>query len=102
MTDSEISELMTKGKEDGATLYRVVDVIYKITVIFNYLIGVLGVVLTFVAGTSAGFGPALAVFLATVTICAIGYGLAVFGSHGAKVLVHILFANLAILERGLK
>lgn len=100
MTNEEIAEVISKGQEDGATLYRVADALYKVAMAFNWLIGILGVVLTFVAGSKGGFGPALGAFLVTVIICAVGYATAVFGSHGAKVLVHILFSNLAILDKG--
>ena len=102
MTNDEIAEVVSKGQEDGATLYRVADALYKVAMAFNWLIGILGVVLTFVVGSKGGFGPALAVLLVTAVICAMGYAIAVFGSHGAKVLVHILFSNLAILERAKK
>lgn len=102
MTNDEIAEVISKGQADGATLYRVADALYKVAIAFNWLFGILGVVLTFVAASKGGFGPALGVFLVTLLICAIGYAAAVFGSHGAKVVVHILFSNLAILERGQK
>ena len=102
MTDNEIAEVISKGQEDGATLYRVADALYKVAMAFNWLIGILGVILAFVAGNSGGPGPALGVVLITVVICAIWYATAVFGSHGAKVLVHILFSNLAIIDKGQK
>ena len=102
MTDNEIAEVIAKGQEDGATLYRVADALYNVAMVFNWLIGIVGIVLTFIAGSKGGFGAALGVFLVTVVICAIGYAIAVFGSHGAKVLVHILFSNLAILDKGQK
>lgn len=102
MTDNEIAEVISKGQEDGATLYRVADALYKVVMVINWLIGILGVILAFVAGDSNGLGAAIGVVLITVVICAIGYAVAVFGSHGAKVLVHILFSNLAILDKGKK
>ena len=102
MTNEEVKEVITRGQEDGATLFRVADALYKVAMVFNWFFGIVGVILTFVAGNKGGFGPALGVFLITVVICAIGYATAVFGSHGAKVLVHILFSNLAILDKGQK
>ncbi len=102
MTNDEIAEVISKGQEDGATLYRVAAALYKYVMAFIWLIGMLGVVLTFVAGSNDGFGPALGVFLVTVVICAFGYATAVLGLHGAKVLVHLLFSNLAILDRSQK
>jgi hypothetical protein len=99
MTNDEISELMAKGQHDGAQLFRVADVIYKVSIALNFIIGIAGVILFFVAMSSAGIGPALAVAIVTAAICAIGYALAVLGSNGAKVLVHLLFANLALLDK---
>ena len=102
MTNDEIKEVISKGQADGATLYRVADALYKVAIVFNWLFGILGIVLTFVAASNGGFGPALGVFLVTLLICSLVYAAAVFGSHGAKVVVHLLFSNLAILERGQK
>ena len=102
MTNDEIAEVISKGQKDGGTLYRVSDALYKVTIFFNWIIGIFGLILTFFAGTSSGTGAALVVFFCTVLICAIGYAFAVLGSHVSKVLVHLLFSNLAILERGSK
>jgi len=99
MTNDEIKELMVKGQRDGAQLYRVADVIYKVSIVLNFIIGIAGVILFFVAMSSEGIRLALVVAIATAAICAIGYALAVLGSNGAKVLVHLLFANLAILDK---
>lgn len=102
MTNDEIAEVKSKATADGATLYRVADAFYKVAIVFNWLIAIAGVILTFVAGNAAGIGGALAVLLTTAIICAICYAAAVFGSHGAKVLVHILFTNLVIIESAKK
>ena len=99
MTNDEIKELMGKGQSDGAQLYRVADVLYKVTIVLNIIVGIAGVVMFFVAMSNKGFGPALAVAIVTVVLCAIGYAIAVLGSNGAKVLVHLLFANLALLDK---
>jgi cation transport ATPase len=102
MTNEEILEVISKGQSDGATLYRVADALYKAAIALVCLIGILGLFLTIIVGHDDGLGRALGVFLLTVIICALGYAVAIFGSQGAKVLVHILFSNLAILERGKK
>lgn len=99
MKSEEIAELMTKGREDGAQLFTVANALYKVSIALVMVIGIAGLLLFFVALSNAGFGPALAVAIATATICAIGYALAVLGSNGAKVIVHLLFSNLAILEK---
>lgn len=99
MTNDEIKELMIKGQNDGAQLFRVADAIYKVNLFFIFIIAIIGAVLFFVAMNRSGFGSALAVVLATTAVCAIAYAIAVLGSNGAKVLVHLLFSNLAILEK---
>ena len=99
MEDEEINELMAKGQQDGAKLFAVANAIFKVSIALVAVIGFAGVILFFVALSNAGFGPALAVAIATATICAVGYALAVLGSNGAKVIVHLLFSNLAILEK---
>jgi cation transport ATPase len=102
ITNDQIAEVISKGQVDGEMLFRVADAFYKIVILINLLIGILGIILTFVYGSKVGFGLALGTFLMTLLTCAIVYTAAVFVSHGAKVLVHILFSNLAILERGSK
>lgn len=99
MKDEEVSELMLKGRQDGAQLFVVANALYKVSVALIFIVAAAGIVLFFVALNTAGFGVALAVGIATATICAIGYALAVLGSNGAKVIVHLLFSNLAILEK---
>jgi len=99
MKVEEINELMEKGQQDGAKLFAVANAIFKVSIALVKIIGLAGVILFFVTLSKAGFGPALAVAIATAIICAIGYALAVLGSNGAKVVVHLLFSNLAILEK---
>lgn len=99
MTNEELQELMDKGKQDGVQLFKVANAIYKVSIILNFIIAIAGVILFAVAINSAGFGPALAVAIVTAAICTIGYALAVLGSNSAKVLVHLLFSNLALLQK---
>ena len=99
MTNEEITELMVKGKQDGAQLYTVANALYKVSIIFVAVIGIAGLFLFSIAFGNAGIGPALAVAIGTATICAIGYAFSVLAYNGAKVIVHLLFSNLAILEK---
>ena len=99
MTNDEIKELMVTGQNDGAQLYRVADAIYKISIALISLILLAGVVLFFVALDKAGLGAALAVAISSFAISAIFYAFAVIGSTSAKVIVHLLFSNLALLEK---
>ena len=99
MTNEEIGELLTKGKQDGAVLYRVADAVYRVAIALNWIVAIIGILLTIAIGGSMGFAAALGVAFLTLIVCAAGYAGAVLGSHGAKVLVHLLFSNLAILEK---
>lgn len=99
MNNYEIDELMSKSRQDGAQLFAVADAIYKVSIFILILIGIAGLVLFFVAFSAGGLGPALAVAIGTAAICAIGYALSVLGSNLAKVIVHLLFSNLAILQK---
>ena len=99
MTNEEITELMVKGKQDGAQLYTVENALYKVSIIFVVVIGLAGFFLFFITFGSSGIGPAIAVAIGTATICAIGYAFSVLAYNGAKVIVHLLFSNLAILEK---
>ena len=98
MTNTEIDEIVSKGQTDGATLYKVVDILHRITIVLNWLIAAVGVVLSFFAANSVGFGGFIAGLFFTSIFCAILYAGAVLSSHGAKVLVNISFSNLALLE----
>ena len=100
MTNEEISELLTKGRQDGVILYKVADAVYRVSVVFNWIVAIIGISLAVVMGGSVGISAAVGVALLTLIICAAGYACAVLGSHGAKVLVHLLFSNLAILDKG--
>lgn len=103
MTNEEIAEVISKGQQDGAKLYRVADWLYKIFIIFNWIFGILGAILVVVAiNTKGSEGLALVVLFGTVIICFAGYVTAVMGSNTLKVLVDILFSNLAILDRDRK
>ncbi len=103
MTNEELAEVISKGQQDGAKLYRVADWLYKIFMIFNGFFGILGAILAVAALSSkGGEGLALGVLFATIIVCFAGYVTAVMGSNTLKVLVDILFSNLAILERDRK
>lgn len=103
MTNEEIVEVISKGQHDGAKLYRVADWLYKICMVFNWVFGVLGVILAAAAlGTKGAEGAALGVLILTVMVCFFGYVTAVIGSNTLKVLVNILFSNLAILDKDRK
>jgi hypothetical protein len=101
ITPTEREEIISKGKEDGARLFKVAEGIYKGLIILNWIGGIVGVILAIVCfseGAGMGIPMGLGVLIATAICCIIDYVFAVLMTHGAKVLVHILFANLAIME----
>ena len=97
ITEKEVNELVVKAKEDGARLYSAADTIYNIMTGLNWLLGIVGIMLSIYAMSTFGAGGVLGLIF-TGLLCLISYISAVAATHIAKVLVHSLFANLAILE----
>ena len=103
ITQDERLEIIKKGQEDGHRLFRVAEAIYKGLIILNWIGGVIGVIIA-IALLASGQGVVsvmmgIGVIVATAIGCIINYVFAVLMTHGAKVLVHILFANLAVMDR---
>lgn len=108
---TERAEIITAGQEDGQRLFMVSTAIYKSLIILNYVLGVIGSLAglgMLIGGMAARYGggtfalAGLAILVVTAVVCAINYAVAVLSTHVAKVLVHLLFANLAIMEQGAK
>lgn len=104
ITQEDRKEIIRKGQEDGGRLLTVVDMIYKISIIFNWILAIAGGVATigcFIAASNMGttlIGLGVGILICTLLICLTYYVAAVLATHGAKVLVHLLFSNLAIME----
>ena len=100
ITIEEKSELAQLARQDGKRLFGVVEGIYKYLIIWNWVMGIAGGLVGFVSFNMGriGFLTGIVVWLATASACAANYVFAVLATHGAKVLVHILFSNLAIME----
>lgn len=105
INNDERAEIVTKGQADGARLYRVAESIYRGLIILNWIIGVGGAIFSAFALLSAiktggvGVAVCLGTALVTVVVCYFNYAVAVMATHVAKVMVHILFANLAVLAK---
>ena len=99
MKIEEVTELMEKARQDGAQLFVVASVLYKVLIILTCVSFFAGFLFFFFTLVDKGLGPALIVALITAGISAMGYAFAVLSSFGAKVIVHLLFSNLAILEK---
>jgi len=106
ITIEEKGELGQLAREDGKRLFSVVQGIYRYLIIVNWVTGVVGGIVglaLIIAGAGSNFAAAgvvggMVVIAVTGFICAANYAVAVLATHGAKVLVHILFSNLAIME----
>jgi membrane-bound ClpP family serine protease len=102
MDKTEIDELVTKSRTDGARLYQVSDWLYKLLVVLTALVGLLGLVLSFVAAGSGGPVALVGGLVATCIVVLLLYSAAVLSTHLSKVLVHLLFVSLANLDREIK
>jgi hypothetical protein len=107
MTMEEKSELAKLSRKDGKRFFSVVEGMYKFMIAMNWVLAIVGglVALGIVMkgmGEEYGGTPVilsgLVLLVATAFVCATNYAVAVLTTHGAKVLVHILFSNLAIME----
>ena len=106
---AERAEIVKAGQEDGQRLYSVSTAIYKGLIILNYIVAVVGGLIglgMLIGAMNANYGGgmmalgALGVLISTAIACAINYAVAVLSTHVAKVLVHQLFATMAIMEKG--
>jgi len=99
MNINDFESLAQKTREDGARLFGVCELIYKISLVFLWLLGIIGVILTVFILSQVGFIAALATGLSFAFFILIGYAFAVLTTHVSKVLVHTSFASIAIAER---
>jgi len=108
ITVEEKSELARLSREDGKRFYGVVEGLYKFLIAVNWVTGVVGALVgigLIISGMGGNFTTEMVVlgvviFVVTGFVCAANYAVAVLTTHGAKILVHILFSNLAIMEAG--
>jgi len=102
ITTQEREELVRNAREDGKRLFQVVEGIYKFLIAVVKVVGAIGGIFGLYLMSQSGFGGGLFVglmcWLMTAIYCVGTYVFAVLTTHGAKVLVHILFSNLAIME----
>ena len=80
---------------------------YKFMITMNWVSAIVGGLLGLacvIDGLSQRYGGApiivsgAVVLVATAFVCSANYAVAVLTTHGAKVLVHIMFSNLVIME----
>lgn len=99
MEHSDLQELLNKGKEDGAKLYLVADALHKLAITVIAILAIVGLIAGFAAMQNAGFVAGVVVFALVSVLCLLLYAFDVIITNTSKVLVHILFANLAVVER---
>lgn len=105
IAQQERDELVRKAREDGKRLFRVVEGIYRYLIILNWVMATIGALIGLGYILKGIFQwelymmiPGILVLIMTLIYCSSLYVFAVLITHGAKVLVHILFSNLAIME----
>jgi hypothetical protein len=107
ITMEEKDEVAKLAREDGKRFYGVVEGMYRFMIMANWVTAAAGGLLglgCLIKGMSDEYGgtgtmvAGVVVLVVTAFACATNYAVAVLTTHGAKVLVHILFSNLAIME----
>jgi len=99
LSQTELDEIFKKSQEDGSKLYSTVDSLHKFSQIIIGLIGLIGVVAGFALMSNVTFLAGLIVIFLTIALCLFMYLVQIVLSNSMKVLVHILFSNLAILKK---
>lgn len=99
MTPAEISVLSGQSRLDAGRLSGVADFIYKVSIIFGWLMGGIGIILALVAVFGRNIGVGLIVLIVTLILCGINYICAVLATHIAKVLANISMAALVLVEK---
>ena len=102
MNVDDIKSLSEKTREDGKRLYGVCEFLYSAAMIGCVAFGFIGIIFTFLALDKLGGVWGLIIFFITLAICAATYIFAILSTHFGKVLVHISFSNVAVLEQLLK
>jgi hypothetical protein len=100
MEQSDLKELSSKARIDGRRLFHASETIYNISIRLTAVIGIVGVISSFVALID-GPGVVAALLIATLTavLCYLFYLVTVVSTHVSKVLVHACLATIAIAER---
>jgi hypothetical protein len=105
MTPEDRNELSQQARLDGRRLFRVADTVYKVLIVINWVVGVMGglaaLMLLMVGigqGTALGLFAAIVVAAITALACFINYVIGVLLTHTAKVMVHTSLATVGLLE----
>lgn len=99
MNVDDIKSLSEKTRVDGKRLYGVCEFLYGAAMIGCVTFGFIGMICGFLALEKLGGLWSIIIFFITLAICAVTYIIAVLSTHFGKVLVHISFSNVAVLEQ---
>lgn len=104
MQESDVKELSQQSRIDGKRLFGVSEFIYKFALIVNWIVGIIGVVVSLGMILQGGYGILAGMLVAIVVafICVLNYMLAVLSTHIAKVMVHTSLACVALVEQSKK
>jgi hypothetical protein len=97
-SDSEVNELIAKGRADGAKLYSVVDALHKLVMFLIAVVAIIGLIAGFGLMSNVGFAAGLAVLVFVLILCFLLYAADIVITNSSKVLFHILFSNLVLVE----
>ncbi len=97
MENSDIEEIIAKGQNDGKVLYRIVDLLQKIATAIEIIIGIMLLVVSVFVLENEGFGAFITVLIISAIFLALLRAGGLILTNTAKILVHTLFSNLAIL-----
>ena len=95
----ELEEIFEKSKKDGAKLYTTADSLHKFSQKILILIGIIGVIAGFGVMENLTVIAGIIVIGITLAFCAIMHMIQIVITNSSKVLVHILFTNLAIIKK---
>ena len=98
MNDLDMRELSSQARIDARRLFRVSELLYKVALIINWVLGALGVIAAIVAG-SHNFAAGIALIFFTLFVCGLLYIFAVLSTHVGKVLAHTSLACVANMEK---
>ena len=98
METLDINEIVEKGKTDGRDLYRAVNFLHKLGNIIIAILTIAALIFSFYTLTNEGFLGFILIVLISALVISVVYAIHLITTNIAKVLVHTLFSNLAILS----
>ncbi len=100
MQASDIEELSQQSRIDGRRLFGVSEFIYKLSIVANWIIGIIGGISSIGLILQGDYGILAGLLIAIVVtfICVLNYIFSVLTTHIAKVMVHTSLACVALVE----